>query len=83
MNLNHLNKEQMEKFYKAMQNLVKIIQNPKNEHWIGLKTDQVLVFDNFRLLHGRSAINGKRTLVTAYCSRDDWVLKCSQLDIFI
>ena len=64
-------------YYRAMRRFTEIIREPRNEHWLQLRTDQVIVFDNFRLLHGRSAIGGRkpRTLVTAYLNRDDYLSK--------
>lgn len=41
----------------------------------------MLMFDNFRLMHGRSAFKGNRALVTAYLSRDDWLSKASVLNV--
>ncbi len=68
----HLNKDQLQHYYKAIKNFIKIIRDSNNEFWISLREDQVIIFDNFRLLHGRSQIDGLRTLVTAYLSRDDY-----------
>ena len=80
--VNHLDKDTIYKFYRAMQNFTKIIQDPENIYWIGLKPNQVLIFDNYRLLHGRSAIKGyNRVLISAYISRDDWLLSCSKLNV--
>lgn len=33
------------------------------------------VFDNWRVLHGRSSFNGKRRLCGAYVNRDDFISK--------
>ncbi len=75
INLNHLSYDQIGQYYRAVKNFARIVQDASNEHWIGLRPDQVLVFDNFRLLHGRSAFKGHRILVTSYLSRDDWLSK--------
>ena len=72
--------DKIDDFYKSLQSFSRIIQNPKNEYWISLRPDQVIIFDNYRLLHGRSAINGKRTLVTCYISQDEFRLKLSKLN---
>ena len=65
-----------------MQNFTRILQDPLNEIYIGLKPNQVLIFDNHRLLHGRSAFKGKnRVLISAYISRDDWNLSCSKFSL--
>ena len=70
-----MNPDQLKNYYRAIKNFIKIIRDTSNECWINLKEDQVLIFDNFRLMHGRSEIDGFRTLVTAYLSRDDYLSK--------
>ena len=77
-----MNKTQISKFYRAMQNLIRIVQDPKNEYWISLNPDKVLIFDNYRLLHGRSAINGgPRVLMSSYINRDDFLIRCSKFKL--
>jgi trimethyllysine dioxygenase len=73
--LNHLKTADIEKFFRAVKNFNRIFQDPANELWLSLQEDEVIMFDNFRLFHGRSAVNGKRTLVTAYVSKDDYQSK--------
>ena len=79
INLNHLRGDEILNFFKALQNFSKMVEDPANEYWIALKPHQVLLFDNHRLLHGRSSIDGNRTLVTCYINPDDWQLKFSKL----
>lgn len=79
VNLTHLSYDEIKQYYRAIKNLTKIVRDTNNEYWIGLNPDQILLFDNFRLLHGRSAFTGARTLVTAYLSRDDWLSKAEVL----
>ena len=69
--------DEISAYYKAMRHLTKIVRDPRNELWIPLRTDQVMLFDNYRLLHGRSAIGGRkpRTLSSAYLNRDDYLSK--------
>ena len=38
-------------------------------------TEEQAVFDNWRVLHGRSSFTGKRRLYGAYINRDDYVSK--------
>ena len=65
-----------------MQNFTRLIQDPKNQIHMGLKSNQALIFDNYRLLHGRLAFKGNdRMLINAYISRDDWLLNCSRLGL--
>ncbi len=82
VNICHLTTDQVHRYYQALKIFQKIIRDPETGYWINLREDQVLIFDNFRLLHGRSKINGSRTLVTAYLSRDDYISKLKvHLDI--
>ena len=38
-----------------------------------LKPGEMLVFDNWRLLHGRGAFQGKRKMAGAYINREDFL----------
>ena len=40
-----------------------------------LSADTMLVFDNWRILHGRTAFRGERKLVGCYVPYEDWVAK--------
>jgi trimethyllysine dioxygenase len=79
VNLTHLSEDQVKRYYKAIKNLSKIVRDPSNETWLSLNPDQVLIFDNFRLMHGRSSFNGERALNSMYLSRDDWLSKAEIL----
>lgn len=81
VNLDHLSYDDICHYYKAIRNFTKIIQDKSNENWISLRQDQVLLFDNFRVLHGRAAFTGHRTLITVYLSRDDYLSKANVLGI--
>lgn len=76
-NLTHLTKDEIISYYKAIQKFGKIIQDPDNYVEFSLRPDQVIVFNNHRLLHGRTAFEGNRALVTSYISKDDWLTKAS------
>ncbi|KAJ9151572.1 Trimethyllysine dioxygenase [Coniochaeta hoffmannii] len=41
--------------------------------WIQLEPGRVLIFDNWRVLHGRSAFTGIRRICGAYINRDDYI----------
>lgn len=81
MSLAHLNSDEIEFYYSSMKKFMRLVQDESNEYWISLNPDEVLIFDNFRLLHGRSAFQGHRVLVTAYISRDDWLSKARVLNV--
>ena len=42
----------------------------------------MIIFDNFRMLHGRSEFVGNRTLVTSYMSQDEWISKAHILGVY-
>ena len=77
--MDHLSKNEIVDFYRALKRFIQILDNPENKFWIGLEPDQVLIFDNFRLLHGRSEFKGNRVLITTYISRDEWISRADIL----
>ncbi|RNA34896.1 trimethyllysine mitochondrial isoform X1 [Brachionus plicatilis] len=81
VNVDHLSFDDICRYYRAIRNFSTIIQDKLNEHWIALGEDQVLLFDNYRLLHGRAAFTGHRTLTTVYLSRDDYLSKANVLGV--
>lgn len=50
-----------------------IITRPENEYWEQLTPGRPLVFDNWRVMHARSAFTGKRRMAGGYVNRDDYV----------
>jgi trimethyllysine dioxygenase len=60
-------------WYSAARKFDGILKRKENEYWEQLTPGRVLVFDNWRVLHGRSAFTGKRRICGAYVNRDDWV----------
>lgn len=73
VNLNHLSSDNILRFYRAMQRFMSIVDDERNILKIALRPDQVLIFNNFRLMHARTAVTGKRTLVTTYMPYDEWL----------
>ena len=39
-----------------------LVSNPANQYWFQLKPGRMLLFDNWRVLHGRAAFTGKRRM---------------------
>ncbi|KAL2760874.1 hypothetical protein ACRALDRAFT_1045986 [Sodiomyces alcalophilus JCM 7366] len=60
-------------WYAAAQKWDSIIRRPDVEYWMQLKPGQVLIFDNWRVMHGRSAFEGRRRMCGAYINRDDFI----------
>ncbi len=72
----------MKDFHQALQEFIKILEDTNNQILIGLKQNQILIFDNFRLMHGRAAFKGNRKLITTYMPRDEWLSKAKVLNAF-
>ena len=78
---NHLSFEETIQYYQAIKRFAKIIQDSKNEFWMKLKKDQIVIVDNFRILHGRSGFTGDRVLLTAYAPRDEFISKARLMEV--
>ena len=68
----HLPFEQLEEFYQAYNNFFHYLKNPDYQHQFCLQSQDCLLFQNFRILHGRTAFNlstGNRQLNSGYL---DW-----------
>ncbi|CAO3668572.1 unnamed protein product [Rhizopus stolonifer] len=70
--LDHLSSTQLEEFYDALFCWHKLLTSAKNEVWDKLKPGRVVTFDNWRVLHGRSAFVGHRRICGAYLPWDDY-----------
>ncbi|TFB04544.1 hypothetical protein CCMA1212_003852, partial [Trichoderma ghanense] len=60
-------------WYEAARKWNDILRRKDHEYWFQLEPGRVLIFDNWRVLHGRSAFEGLRRICGAYISRDDFV----------
>ncbi|KAI2641593.1 Trimethyllysine dioxygenase [Hypomontagnella submonticulosa] len=61
------------KWYKAARKWNDILRRNSIEYWFQLKPGNLLVFDNWRVLHGRSAFTGVRRICGGYINRDDFI----------
>lgn len=64
-----------DRWYEAAGAWQRILDDPKHQIWIQLKPGMTLIFDNWRMLHGRSAFNGVRRICGGYVNRDDFISK--------
>lgn len=62
-----------EEWYRAAAKWNSILKRESMEYWFQLKPGNLLVFDNWRVLHGRSAFTGVRRICGAYINRDDFI----------
>ena len=68
-----LDKKKLEKFYKARRLFSKLCASKKFELKFKLEKGDIIMFDNHRTLHGRTAFNqseGKRFLIGCYIDHD-------------
>lgn len=69
----------VDEWYDAARKWDALLKKSENEYWEQLTPGRVLVFDNWRVMHGRSAFTGKRRICGAYINRDDWISKYKML----
>jgi len=62
-----------EKWYAAARKWNDILRRSDMEYWAKLKPGRPLIFDNWRVLHGRSAFTGKRRICGGYVNHDDYI----------
>ncbi|CAM1508193.1 Fc.00g050410.m01.CDS01 [Cosmosporella sp. VM-42] len=62
-----------EVWYKAAAKWNEILRRKTSEYWFQLEPGRVVIFDNWRVLHGRSAFEGVRRICGGYIPRDDFV----------
>jgi trimethyllysine dioxygenase len=73
--------DEVEIWYDAARKFDALLKKKENEYWEQLVPGRVLIFDNWRVLHGRSSFTGKRRICGAYVNRDDWISKFKMADI--
>lgn len=60
-------------WFEAARKWNSIITRAENEYWEQLRPGRPVVFDNWRVMHGRGSFVGKRRMAGGYVNRDDWV----------
>ncbi|KAK2602424.1 hypothetical protein N8I77_008958 [Diaporthe amygdali] len=60
-------------WYNAASKWEQILRGKELEYWFQLKPGTIVIFDNHRVLHGRSAFTGLRRICGGYISMDDFV----------
>ncbi|XP_072941634.1 trimethyllysine dioxygenase, mitochondrial-like [Epargyreus clarus] len=73
--------EECRSYYRSLRNLSRYYENPDNQLQFKLTPGTVMVMDNFRLLHGRTAFTGNRVLCGSYVSRSDWLDRARSLGL--
>ena len=67
------------KIYLAMSRFNELINDTVNYVRFPLAPGTIFVFDNWRVLHARTAFNGKRRLCGSYLTRDDFIARFKSL----
>ncbi|XP_017486362.1 PREDICTED: trimethyllysine dioxygenase, mitochondrial isoform X1 [Rhagoletis zephyria] len=72
---------QMQDFYESFRVYLEIVQRIENQWSFKLNPGTVVIFDNWRVYHGRHAYTGSRTMTGCYVQRTDFLSKARILGI--
>lgn len=64
--------EKIRQFYIDLKILTREFEDPDNRIIFKLKPGTVMIFDNWRVLHGRLSYTGKRTMTGCYVARTEY-----------
>ncbi|KAF4553752.1 Trimethyllysine dioxygenase-like protein [Elsinoe fawcettii] len=67
--------DKMDLWYDAASKYQELLDRKENQYWFQLKPGTPMLFDNWRLLHGRSEFTGLRRVCGGYINHDDYVSK--------
>lgn len=76
-----IDQQQMPEFYKSFRELLHLTRNPENVYECKLNPGTVVIFDNWRIFHGRKAYTGQRTMTGCYVQRTDFHSKARILGL--
>lgn len=71
--INSIPPNKIRQFYNDLKILAKELENPENRVTFKLEPGTVMIFDNWRVLHGRNAYSGKRTMTGCYVQRTEYL----------
>ncbi|KAI6033285.1 Trimethyllysine dioxygenase [Pisolithus marmoratus] len=77
--MSHLSPEVVEKWYNAARAWHTLLVSPDSEYWVQLIPGTALLFNNHRVLHGRSKFDGKRRLASVFLGMDEFRSKLAVL----
>ncbi|KNZ77585.1 Trimethyllysine dioxygenase [Termitomyces sp. J132] len=77
--MSHLDPHLVDEWYSAIRAWNKCLTSADSEFWLQLQPGTAVVFDNYRVLHGRSAFTGKRRMCGAYVGGDEYRSKLAVL----
>ena len=64
------------KFYEAIKKFDELANSDKFQWRHILKPGELLIFNNWRILHGRGSFNGKRKMAGCYINMEDFISAC-------
>ena len=68
-----LPQSKIRQFYRDLKILTSEFENEENRVLFKLQPGTVMIFDNWRILHGRLAYSGKRTMTGCYVARTEFL----------
>ena len=66
-----LSDDEMRRMYRGIRVVDRLFNDPVNQWRYTLSAGEAIVFDNWRILHGRSDYTGKRKMAGTYVNRED------------
>lgn len=79
--MNNIDQSEVKRFYQAYQAFAREVQSPTNEWHFKMKPGTMCIFDNWRLLHGRTAYTGQRQMVGSYVARTEYLSVARTLNL--
>ncbi|XP_017035670.1 trimethyllysine dioxygenase, mitochondrial [Drosophila kikkawai] len=76
-----LPQSEMAGFYKSLRQLLQLVRQEQVQWNLKLVPGSIVLFDNWRVLHGRQAYTGSRTMSGSYVQRTDFLSKARVLGI--
>mmetsp|Transcript_20847 Transcript_20847/g.53815 ORF Transcript_20847/g.53815 Transcript_20847/m.53815 type:complete len:92 (-) Transcript_20847:278-553(-) len=79
----YLSERKGKEFYKHLRHYDRLLRSPEHSLYVHLKAGTVLIFDNWRVLHGRTSFRATsgRTLAGCYFGYDTYTSRLRQLGI--
>ena len=71
----HASLDKVDEWYKCASKFNNILTDRRMQYWFQLQPGTPLIFDNWRILHGRSQFTGKRRMCGGYINYDDYISK--------
>lgn len=77
--MKHIKHEEIEPFYQALRWLTLLLRDQQHEYQFQLRPGTPVIFDNWRILHGRTSFSGHRRVAGCYIGRDEWTSRLQSL----